>query len=96
MIEVPTSACPPCPISSEQQLFTVPPVVDCYCPEPEDPAPLAEPFEVMTLCPCPVVEPFVLGVTPPPNTFIETGVCYQDFIRDITSTKLCVTGPKCR
>ena len=96
MIIIPSNACPSCPTPQSQKLYEIPVTPECYCPEPEDTLPLVEFLNPLMLCPCPVVEPFVPNLNPTPRKITRTVVCFGDFIKDITSTKLCETGPKCR
>lgn len=49
-----------------------------------------------TLCLCPVNEVVIIDNRPKFNKTIVTKTCFADFIKNITSTKFCETGPTCK
>lgn len=99
MINIPKTMCSPCEIPIIQELITLPPILDdCDCPENKQTILLDTAIDSNQFCPiCPVFSVTTrINVNPKPTYSIQSDVCFDNFIKNITSTKLCISGPQCK
>ena len=95
MINIPKTLCA-CPSQdSSTILYQISPIETCEesrCSEEV----VSELIPILsTLCPCPSEE-LVLNYNPKPVKTIQSKSCFDSLIKNITSTKFCVSGPSCK
>ena len=95
MINIPKTLCKCDTINTDIEIQIVPPIEQCE----EDRCDISTSVQlipiVSTLCPCPVEE-VVINLKPQPKRTKIIKSCFTQFIKNITSTKFCDTGPTCK
>lgn len=96
MLTVPKTLCKCADPIKQVTLTAITPVDECYSKQCVE----AEPTElipiVSTLCPCEPIPEIVVNFSPKLRRTRVVKSCFTDFIKNVTSTKFCNTGPTCK
>ena len=95
MINIPKTLCKCTTTTTLGIVSVLPPLTSCEETRCEPPEAVGLVPILKTLCPCPPVPEVVINYTPKPRRTRVVKTCFVDFIKNITSTKFCSTGPTC-
>lgn len=92
MINIPKTLCANTEPVDTVRIVQLSPIETCEANRCEGPEPTELVPILKTLCPCPV-EKVVVNYSPKPRKTRVIKTCFEDFIKNVTSTKFCDKRP---